>query len=64
MVSHETDLLPSSCNRIVLLHEGKVLIDGAAGEVFASGALETAYQCPVEILEISGRKYTVRKRDD
>jgi ABC-type cobalamin/Fe3+-siderophores transport system ATPase subunit len=63
MVSHETDLLPSSCNRIVLLHEGKVLIDGAAEEVFASGALETAYQCPVETVEIGGRRYTVRKSE-
>jgi iron complex transport system ATP-binding protein len=64
MVSHETDLLPSSCNRIVLLHEGKVLADDAAEKVFASDALGIAYQCPVETIEIGGRKYTIRKSED
>jgi iron complex transport system ATP-binding protein len=64
MVSHETDLLPLSCDRVVLLHEGKVLIDDTAENVFASDALEVAYQCPVETVEISGRRYTVRKGED
>lgn len=61
MVSHETNLLPPSCGRIVLLHEGAVLADGAAEEVFASDALEKAYQCRIETVDIGGRKYTISK---
>jgi iron complex transport system ATP-binding protein len=61
MVSHETDLLPPSCNRIVLLRDGQVIADDAADKVFASKALEIAYQCPVRTIEIGGRKYTAVK---
>ncbi len=61
MVSHETNLLPPSCGRIILLHEGRVLADGAAEEVFASDSLDTAYQCRIEIIDIGGRKYTISK---
>jgi iron complex transport system ATP-binding protein len=61
MVSHETDLLPPSCSRIVLLHEGKVLADDTAERVFASDALEKAYQCRIETVDVSGRKYIINK---
>lgn len=61
MVSHETSLLPTGCNRIVLLHEGNILADGGVEDVFASEALEKAYQCRIEILNIGGRKYAVNK---
>jgi ABC-type cobalamin/Fe3+-siderophores transport system ATPase subunit len=64
MVSHETDLLPPSCNRIALLHGGKILADDAAEKVFASGALEVAYKCPVETVEIGGRRYAICKNED
>jgi len=61
MVSHETDLLPPSCNRVILLHEGKVLADGNADEVFASEMFERAYQCQFELINVGGRKYTLVK---
>lgn len=61
MVSHETSLLPSDCSRIVLLHEGKVLADGNVEEVFKSEALERAYQCRIETIKITGRRYTINK---
>jgi len=61
MVSHETSLLPPSCARIVLLHEGNVLADGDTEEVLNSDALEKAYECQIEMLDIGGRKYTVNK---
>ena len=62
MVSHETDLLPPSCNRIVLMHEGQILIDDTADKVFASDALEKAYKCRIETFNISGRKYVISKK--
>ena len=61
MVSHETSLLPPSCGRIVLLHEGEVLADGDAGQIFESDMLEKAYHCPIETLEVAGRRYTVNR---
>lgn len=61
MISHETNLLPSSTNRVVLLHEGKVLIDGSSEDVLKSEAIEKAYGCRVETLDIDGRKYTISK---
>jgi len=64
MISHETNLLPSSVNRIVLLHEGKILVDGTSEEVFKSDAIEKAYQCRIETLDIDGRKYTISRGTD
>jgi iron complex transport system ATP-binding protein len=61
MVSHETNVLPCCCNRIVLLHEGCILADGRADDVLASEALERAYKCRVEVVEVDGRKYTIGK---
>jgi iron complex transport system ATP-binding protein len=61
MVSHETNVLPCCCNRIVLLHEGRILTDGKADDVLASEALERAYKCRVEVVEVDGRKYTIGK---
>jgi len=61
LVSHDTSLLPPACSRIVLLHEGRISADGDIDEVFASEALETAYQCRIETLNIGGRKYIINK---
>jgi iron complex transport system ATP-binding protein len=61
MISHETNVLPSCCKRIVLLHEGKILADGKAEEVLSSEALERAYSCRIQIVDMLGRKYPVIK---
>jgi iron complex transport system ATP-binding protein len=61
LVSHDTSLLPPTCSRIVLLHEGNILADGGVEDVFASDVLEKAYQCRIETLDIGGRKYIVSK---
>lgn len=61
MVSHETSVLPSCCKRIVLLHEGRILADGKAEEVLSSEALERAYRCRIQIVDLLGRKYPVIK---
>ena len=61
MVSHETNLLPSACKRVVLLREGNILADGDIEEVLESKVLEKAYQCRIEMLELAGRRYTVNK---
>jgi len=58
MVSHETDLLPPSCSRIVLLRQGRLIADDAPEKVLTSELLSEAYQCPVQTVDIGGRKYT------
>ncbi len=58
MVSHETNLLPPSCQRVVLLHRGRVLADGDTDEVLSSGEMAQAYECKVRMVEIAGRRYT------
>ena len=62
IVCHETNLLPANCNRIVLLCEGRVLADDVPKKVFKSDAIEKAYQCRIETVEIDGRKYTISKK--
>ena len=62
MVSHETNLLPEGCKRVVLLHEGNVLVDGDIEAVFKPEILEKAYRCRMDILKFAGRRYTVNKR--
>jgi len=58
MVSHETNLLPPSCRRVVLLHRGRVLADGDTDEVLSSAAMAQAYECNVRMVEIASRRYT------
>lgn len=63
MVSHETNLLPSVCQRVVLLHRGKILGDGDADEVLKSEMLAQAYECKVQMVEIAGRRYTAVEQE-
>jgi iron complex transport system ATP-binding protein len=62
MVSHETGLLPAGCDRIVLLNEARILADDVPEKVLKSDAIEKAYQCQIETVEIDGRKYTISKK--
>lgn len=64
LVSHDTSLLPPACSRIILLHQGRILADGGTDEVFASEALERAYNCRIETLNVGGRKYVVNKNQE
>ena len=57
MVSHEIDLLPSSCKRVVLMHQGKIVNDGPTNEVLTEGVLAKAYQHSLKVVDIDGYKY-------
>jgi iron complex transport system ATP-binding protein len=61
MVSHETNLLPTCCKRVVLLHRGSLIADGDTDEILKSDEFEQAYGCQFETLNLGGRKYTIRK---
>jgi iron complex transport system ATP-binding protein len=61
MVSHQSNLLPDSCQRTILLHRGKIAADGQTDDVLSSVAFEQAYGCQVEMLKVGGRRYTINK---
>jgi ABC-type cobalamin/Fe3+-siderophores transport system ATPase subunit len=61
MVSHQSNLLPDSCQRTILLHRGKIVADGRTDDVLSSVAFEQAYGCQVEMLKVGGRSYTINK---
>jgi ABC-type cobalamin/Fe3+-siderophores transport system ATPase subunit len=54
MVSHQLDLLPESCNRLVLLKEGRIVFTGATQEGLKEDILSRLYGCPVKIIRNGG----------
>jgi ABC-type cobalamin/Fe3+-siderophores transport system ATPase subunit len=61
MVCHEINLLPENCNRIILLHDGRIVADGSKKEVINSQAIRDAYQCEMETVKIGDRNYVINK---
>lgn len=61
MVSHETNLLPTSCKRAILLHKGKLVTDGDMDKVLSSSQFEQVYGYQFETINLGGRKYTINK---
>jgi ABC-type cobalamin/Fe3+-siderophores transport system ATPase subunit len=59
MVSHETELVPAGCRRVIIMNNGRIIADGGTEEVFNSGALEKAYGCKIKAVDIGGRKFAV-----
>ena len=44
MVSHETGVLPSACERLIVLGRGRVVADGNPHEILAAETLRRAYE--------------------
>lgn len=61
IVCHEINLLPQSCDRIILLHDGKVVADGDKEQVINSQAISDAYQCEIQIVRVGDRDYVINK---
>jgi iron complex transport system ATP-binding protein len=47
IVSHDISLAAQYCNRMLLLHDGRVFKTGTPEEVVTADNIGTAYQCPV-----------------
>jgi iron complex transport system ATP-binding protein len=47
IVSHDISLAAQYCNRMILLHNGRVFKAGTPEEVVTADNISTAYQCPV-----------------
>lgn len=49
MVTHDIDRLPASCNRVLLLKDGRELAAGPPDEVFQTDILSRLYGCSIEV---------------
>jgi len=61
MVTHEIELLPASCERIILVHKGKIIADGDTEKVLATEIMKKVYQCDVSVVDIAGQKFAVTR---
>jgi len=59
MVSHDTSVLPPTCERVILLAEGRILGDGTAEDVLSSEVLGRAYHGPLEAVVMAERRHIV-----
>jgi iron complex transport system ATP-binding protein len=50
MVSHDLNLAARSCDRLAVLHEGRIVADGEPGTVLTAGLLADAYGIEAEIV--------------
>ncbi len=59
MVSHDTAVLPQSCQRIVLLSAGQIIADGQPDQVLTSETLARVYDGMFQMLTIGDRRHTI-----
>ncbi len=48
-ISHDIELMAQYCDRLTLLHKGKVLASGTAHDVIEPGLIKQAYDCDVKV---------------
>lgn len=60
MVTHDVDLLPASCTRVLLLKDGQALAAGAPADVLRADLLSRLYGCPMEVAVRNGRWHAFR----
>ncbi len=58
IVSHDIQLLANYVNRIILIHDGKTIIDGQPEDVLKNELIERIYKCEVEITK-SNNKFII-----
>ncbi len=62
MVSHEINLLPSCCKRVLVLSRGRLAADGNIEQTLSPDVLGKVYNCRVETAEIGGRIFVTAAR--
>ena len=60
MVTHDLNLAAAAASRVVVMDEGKVVADGAVGEVLKPEVLEKVYQVRVEVGPAVGLRFSRR----
>jgi len=64
MVSHEVSVLPPACTRAILLADGRLLADGAVGQILSPQVLQRAYHADLVTVTLGGRTHIIRAGQD
>ncbi len=59
MVCHEMSLIPACCHEVLLLDQGRAIVQGPLEEVLQSPLMERVYGCHLERVVVDGRHYVV-----
>ena len=59
LVLHDLNLAARSCDRLAVLHQGRIVAEGPPGEVLTAGLIEQVYGTPVEVHDIGGKPVVV-----
>jgi len=59
LVTHDISLLPRSCERVLVLANGRLCADGPARRVLAPETLSAVYGTPVDVERLAGRHYVI-----
>ena len=54
IVTHHLNEIPPEVDRVVLLHDGRIVADGGKAEVLTGARLSRVYQTPLRVAEIDG----------
>ena len=54
IVTHHLNEIPPEVDRVVLLHDGRIVADGSKAEVLTGARLSQVYQTPLRVAEIDG----------
>lgn len=63
MATHDPNLVLSFADRVVLLHQGRIMADGRPAEVLSGAMLQTVYGVEVSELHADGRLVGLRARE-
>lgn len=56
VADHHLNLIAAFCDRIIVLHEGRIWGDGAPEEIVNAQMLETVFRAPMEVLATAGNR--------
>jgi iron complex transport system ATP-binding protein len=56
-VLHDLNLAAAYCDRILLIHQGKLMEDGTAKNVFKAAILKDVFECNVEVHYLGNQKH-------
>jgi ABC-type cobalamin/Fe3+-siderophores transport system ATPase subunit len=59
-VTHDLNALPDSCDRVVLMKEGRIWQQGKPGQVLKQDILSQLYDAPISIKEHEGRQIFIK----
>ncbi len=59
IVSHDIQLLANFVERIILIDDGEVIIDGKPKDILQQELIAEIYNCPIEIIKLENDKFVI-----